>query len=415
MNRNINTDLILSQYSSHICVPDVQRHLQHLNLDGWLFYDFRRSNDLACRFLKIPATILISRRFFYWIPRAGDPVKIIHRIENHVLDHLPGSALEYSTWQELEDQLAGILQGCHSIAMEYSPKNAIPTVSKVDAGTVELVRSFGVQVESSADLLQSYISVWSDQQLELHRAAAEVLQTSVEKAWKYIAEALSRHKEITEVDVQQFLLQEFKNNHCICDDSPICAVNAHAADPHCLPGSGPESIIRKNDFVLIDVWCKKDVPGAVYADITRVGVCGQPTKRHQEIFDIVKRARDAAVNLLQERLLAGKELRGWEVDQACRQVIIQAGFGQFFPHRTGHNIGERDHGDGANIDNFETRDVRLLIPGTCFSIEPGIYLPGEFGVRLEDDVYLSKDGKSLQITKGMQSELALIVGSVPEV
>lgn len=387
---------------------DLHERLRRQNLDGWLFFDFRRSNDLACKLLEIPHDLLITRRFFYWVPRDGMPVKVVHRIEKHSLDHLPGNVVEYSTWQELEQRLATILKGCSSIAMEYSPKNAIPTVSKVDAGTLEMIRSLGVQVESSADLLQEFTSVWTEQQLALHQAAAEILQKSVEKAWKLIAEAVSTQRIVTEYDVQQFLLAEFKSHQCVCDDPPICAVNAHAADPHYAPNRVNSSPIRKGDFVLIDLWGKKNCLAAVYADITRVGVCGQPTEKHQHIFGVVKRARDAAFELLNKRLHEGKAIRGWEVDEVCRRVIIEAGFGQFFPHRTGHNIGERDHGEGANIDNFETRDERLLIPGTCFSIEPGIYLPGEFGVRLEDDVYLSKDGKSLQITPGVQQVLQQI-------
>ncbi|MEI8124151.1 MAG: M24 family metallopeptidase [Parachlamydiaceae bacterium] len=387
----------------------VQHSLRDLSLDGWMLYDFRRSNTLACCFLEIPPDQLLTRRFFYWIPCKGNPIKIVHRIENHALDHLPGDSVQYSSWEELEENLATVLNKYHVIAMEYSPRNAIPTVSKIDAGTMDLIRGCGVEVKSSGDLLQTYTSVWSDDQFLLHNQAADVLQNAVEKAWRYIGDAVRTKKNINEFDVQQFLLDEFKQGQCICDDPPICAVNANSANPHYAPSRLNSSVIRDGDFVLIDVWCKRNVPFAVYADITRVAVVGKAlTKKQQQIFSFVKQARDAALELLYRRLESGDEIRGWEVDQACRDVILKAGFGTFFPHRTGHNIGERDHGDGANIDNFETKDERNLIPGTCFSIEPGIYLPGEFGVRLEDDVYLLKDGKGLHVTKGMQNEIAQI-------
>ena len=392
----------------NIRLDSVQRSLRHLNLDGWLLYDFRRSNELACAFLEIPASTLLSRRFFYWIPMQGVPTKIVHRIENSALDHLPGQTLHYSSWKELEACLATMLKGSRSAAMEYSPRGVIPTISKVDAGTVELVRSFGIDVQSSADVLQTYTSVWTAEQLKTHVAAAKVLQSAVEAAWKFIADAISNGRHVGEIDVQCFILEEFKKNDCICDHSPICAVNAHSANPHYIPVASSSSEIRRGDFVLIDVWCKKNVPGAVYADITRVGVvAAQPTEKQNAIFAIVRQARDAAIDLIKQRLERGQTVRGYEVDQVCREVIVNAGYGDYFTHRTGHNIGERDHGHGANIDSYETQDYRLLLPGTCFSIEPGIYLPGEFGVRLEDDVYLDVDGKSLRLTPGMQYEIQL--------
>lgn len=384
--------------------------LINLGYDGWLLYDFRKTNDLACYFLEIPKDTLLTRRFFYWIPKAGEPVKLVHRIESHVLDHLPGKMIVFSSYEELEKVLASVLKGSSKVAMEYSPRNAIPTVSKVDGGTIDLIRSFGVSVESSADLLQPFTGVWTHEQFKSHVAAAEVLQNAVEAAWQLIAKAVKNHERISEVDVQKFILGEFERNGCIADDPPICAVNGNSANPHYSPLAVGSQQIKAGDFVLIDVWCKKNTPHAVYADITRVGVVGNsPTERQQEIFGIVKAGRDAAIALLREKLKSGEPVMGWEVDQACRDVIDAAGYGQYFTHRTGHNIGERDHGDGANIDNFETKDFRRLLPGTCFSIEPGIYLPGEFGVRLEDDVYLDLNGKDFHITKGMQEEIKLLL------
>ncbi|HEV8051312.1 MAG TPA: M24 family metallopeptidase [Parachlamydiaceae bacterium] len=384
----------------------VQESIKNSGYDGWLLYDFRKSNDLACHFMEIPEETLLTRRFYYWIPQIGEPIKIVHRIESHVLAHLPGKELVYSSYEELEKQLAIVIKHTSRIAMEYSPRNAIPTVSKVDAGTIDLIRSLGATVESSADLLQPYTSIWTPEQFVSHKAAAEVLQNTVELAWKIIAKAVKNNDKINEADVQRFIIGEFEKHGCIASDPPICAVNANSANPHYSPTSQGSQEIKSGDFVLIDVWCKKNTPHAVYADITRVGIVGaQPTKRQQEIFDIVKAGRDAAIALVSKRLKSGEPIMGWEVDQACRDVINDAGYGQYFTHRTGHNIGERDHGDGANIDNFETRDFRKLLPGTCFSIEPGIYLPGEFGVRLEDDVYLDANGRELHLTVGMQEEI----------
>jgi len=391
-------------------IQDKIRETQHLlkesNMGGWLLYDFRRTNDLAHRFLEIPSERMMTRRFFYWIPSEGEATKIVHRIESQVLDHLPGNLTTYSSWEELEQLLKKTLRGSHRVAMEYSPNNAIPYVSKVDGGTIDLVRSFGVEVVSSANILQRYTSIWTPEQLTMHLAAAGVLDATVAKAWDLIRDTIKSKKTITEYDVQRFILDQFEQSNCTCDDPPICAVNAHSADPHYIVEKSKASPIKPGDFVLIDLWCKQKKPHAVYADITRVGVVApKPTEKQQKIFSIVRDARDAAMDLIRNRLQAGAPIMGWEVDQACRSVIEKAGYRKYFTHRTGHNIGERDHGDGANIDNLETKDCRFLLPQTCFSIEPGIYLPGEFGVRLEHDVYIEADGKNIKVTGGLQKEI----------
>lgn len=384
----------------------IQKAIQKNGWDGWLLYDFRKSNDLACHFLGIAKESLVTRRFFYWIPKVGDPIKIVHRIESHVLAHVPGNSFLYSSYEELENHLRSVLVNAKKIAMEYSYRNAIPTLSKVDAGTIDIIRDFGVEVESSGDLLQNYTCIWSPEQFQSHCEAAIVLQHTVEKAWNLIVDSINKGKTINEFQVQCFILQEFENNGCMTEAPPICAVNAHSANPHYSPIENSSSVIKRGDFVLIDVWCKKRSPHAVYADITRVAVVdNSPTKMQQEVFCVVKAGRDAALDLLRQRVLSGYSIRGWEVDQVCRETISKTGYGEYFTHRTGHNIGERDHGDGANIDNFETKDFRQLLPGTCFSIEPGIYLPGKFGIRLEDDVYLSLDGKGLHVTPGLQEEI----------
>lgn len=391
------------EFITHL--KQTQCSLNNLGIDGWLLFDFRRTNDLACRFLNIPVDAIITRRFFYWIPKQGDPIKLVHRIESRLLDHLPGEKQLFSSWEELEQGLKYLLKDSKKVAMEYSPRNAIPYISKVDAGTIELVRSLGVEVSSSADLLQAFTSVWDAEQLQFHLESAEIVDQTVAEAWKKIAGSLKADASISEYDVQQFILTEFERLGCTCEEPPICAVNSHAADPHYTPNNQNSALIKPNDLILIDLSCKKKKSKAVYADITRVAVAAEkPTAKQQHIFHIVRHARDTAMEFLEKRLGQGLSVMGWEVDQACRQIIHEAGYAEFFTHRTGHNIGERIHGDGANIDNFETKDTRLLLPGTCFSIEPGIYLPGEFGIRLEHDVYIEADG-NVRITGGLQNEI----------
>lgn len=388
-------------------IGDVQGELKEQNLDGWLLYDFRGSNDLACELLQISKDSILSRRFFYWIPKYGDPIKLVHRIENPI-SHLPGQTQFYSTWKELEENLQDLLNGSRTVAMEYSPRNAIPYVSKVDGGTLEIVRSFGVDIASSADLIQKYTSVWNEHQWESHLKATDLLDQTVAKAWELISDHLKNGHSITEYDVQQFILGQFSIHSCVTHDPPIVAVNNHSSDPHYIPTEEKNSQIQPGDFILIDLWCKEDLSKAVYGDISRVGVASsRPTDRQLEIFHIVKQARDVATQLVKDRFAAGQKLCGWEIDQAARDVITQAGYGEYFIHRTGHNIGESSHGNGANIDNFETQDQRQILPGTCFSIEPGIYLPNEFGVRLEYDVYVHPDGK-VQVTGGIQNEIVCL-------
>jgi len=389
-------------------LADVQKQLQKQKIDGWLFYDFRRSNEIACRFLDISSDQFLTRRFFYWIPKKGSPVKIVHGIESHVLSHLPGNTLTYRSWQELETNLQNTLKGCKHAAMEYSPYNALPYLSKVDAGTVDLIRKFGVQVVTSATLLQYYTSIWSDFQLQSHLAATDVLCRTVDQAWTFIAQHLKSNISITEYAVQQFILQKFEQQNCVMAGTPICAVNEHSALPHYCAEKKESAAIKIGDFILIDLWCKQDLPDAVYADITRVGVAApRPTNRQQEIFEIVKRARDAATVFVENQLSQGAAIKGCEVDQVCRQVITEAGYGDYFTHRTGHNIDQEDHGNGTHIDSLETQDERLLLPRTCFSIEPGIYLPDEFGVRLEYDLFIHSNGK-VQITGGIQQEITCL-------
>lgn len=390
-------------------LQDVQKSLVMEKLDGWLLYDFRFSNDLACEFLEIPKDKIFTRRFFYWIPSKGSPVKIVHQVESKNLDHLPGVKWFFLSWKELEGCIANVLKGAKSVAMEYSPRNAIPDVSKVDGGTIDIVRGCGVGVVSSADLLQKYSCVWDEYKLQMHLEAADVLDEAVKKAWDLIAKRVLSGNLITDYEVQQYLLKKFEENACITEDSPICAVNADSADPHFSPKASHPVEIQKGDFVLIDLWCKRNSPRATYADITRVGVVDKvSTKQQEKIFSVVKEARDAALELVERKFKRGVPLMGFEVDVACRQVIEKAGYEKYFIHRTGHNIDINDHGSGCHLDNLETQDRRMILPGTCFSIEPGIYLPGEFGIRLEYDVYIGLDS-SVRVTGGIQNEIVCML------
>lgn len=386
----------------------IQQALREQQLDGWLLYDFRRSNDLACHFLEISSSTLLTRRLCYWIPQSGEPIKIVSSIEPYHLDHLPGKKLLYSSWQEFEEVVNLVVSGRHRIAMEYSPRNAIPYVSKVDGGTLDIVRSLGVDVISSADLLQLFKGILTPEQVESHFKAAEALDCIAAQTWAHIRSCLNKGYPLTEYDVQQWILAQMKSLEMVTEGDPICAVNAHSADPHYIPTQTKAQIIQQGDFILIDLWCKQSKEQSIYADITRVGVANkQPSEKQEKIFQIVRQAQQAATDLVEQRFAQNISVEGWEVDQIAREVITKAGYGKFFNHRTGHNIDTRDHGAGTHLDNLETHDNRRLLPGTCFSIEPGIYLPGEFGVRLEYDIYVHQNGK-IQVTGGIQSALVTL-------
>ncbi len=359
--------------------------------DGWLFYDFRGSDPLSYRILKLDPTMHVTRRWYYWIPAAGSPRKLLHRIEPHVLDHLPGSADLYVSWEQQRELLGRALKGARCIAMQYSPQNAVPYVSRVDAGTVELVRAYGLEVVSSADLIQFFEAVWTERQLESHRYAAAALRRIVDEAFSEVRSALVQNRSLTEYDLQQFILARIREAGMVTSSAPIAAVNEHSADPHYGPAPVGSSVIKRDDLILIDLWGKQAEPGSVYADITWTAYAGrQVPAKHRQIFQLVRQGRDAALEFVRSEVAAGKCPFGWEVDEACRRVIAAAGYGERFVHRTGHSIGEEVHGNGANIDGLETKDDRRVLPKTCFSIEPGIYLPGEFGIRSELDVYLGE-------------------------
>lgn len=377
----------------------VQNAISTLGFDGWLLYDFRGLNMLARRIIGLPDEQMLSRRWFYFVPPKGEPRKLVHRIEPHALDHVPGQAQTYLRWQELEAGVQRLVAGCKKVAMEYVPRNANPYVSRVDAGTIELVRSFGVEVLPSGDLVQMFEACWDDDQWAMHLEAAQYTRSAYDVAFGFIADRVRRQGSVRETEVQQSIMEHFQKHHSVADHPPICAVGPHSGDPHYSPGPQSDGTIKEGDFVLIDLWAKLDRPRSVYSDLTWTGFVGKEVpERYSKIFEIVARARDAAIQKVQEAFRNRTPLQGWQVDQATRAVIEQAGYGQYFVHRTGHSIGQEVHGNGANMDNLETREERRVLPRTCFSVEPGIYLP-EFGVRSEVDVFVDKDEK-VHVTGG---------------
>lgn len=395
-------------------IDKIQEALAKAQLDGWLFYSFRGSDPIAANILEMPTEgHMATRRWFYYVPQSGEPTRILHSIERDVLDHLPGKKLIYLPWQQLHSHLKNVLlesgKGKPRIAMQYSADAAIPYLSRVDAGTVELIRSFGVEIVSSADLVQKFESAWNDDQLAMHDEAARGLFESVHSAFAEIGKRIKAGTSTTEYDIQQYILNCFTDRGMFSKDPPIVAVNANSAMPHYGPTREHHSPINKGDFVLIDLWAKLDRPGSVYADITWTSFVGDKVPgKVTEVFNVVRDGRDAATNYVKEAFAAGRTIYGWQVDDVCREVIQKAGYGEYFIHRTGHNIHTEVHGNGANIDNLETKDERVLIPRTCFSIEPGIYLEGEFGVRSEIDVYVGE--REARVTGGEpQKEVVAIL------
>jgi Xaa-Pro aminopeptidase len=384
-------------------LPAIQAAIQNQRLDGWLLYDFRGLNILARRVVGLASDAMLSRRWFYLIPARGEPRKLLHRIEPHSLDGLPGSQQLYLRWQELEAGVAALVATCRRVAMEYVPRNANPYVSRVDAGTIELVRSFGVEVVPSGDLVQQFEACWDDEQWAMHLEAARHTRSAFDVAFGFIAESVRKHGSVHETDVQSRILEHFASHHLVTDHPPICAVGPHSGDPHYEPKAGSDGVIHRGDFVLIDLWGKLDRPRSVYSDLTWTGVVGEDVPdRYEEVFRIVARARDAAIDRVRQAFGAGIPLQGWQVDQAARDVIEQAGYGEYFCHRTGHSIGQETHGNGANMDNLETREERRVLPRTCFSVEPGIYLP-EFGVRSEVNVFVDVQA-NVHVTGGTPQE-----------
>ena len=373
----------------------IQEALHEAGFDGWLFYDFHNRDAIAARILQMDTSRFASRRWFYYIPAKGEPQKLVHKIEPWRCDHLPGKKNVYLPWQEQHKMLKDLLGSAKKVAMQYSPNNAIPYVSIVDGGTIELIRSFGVEVVSSADLVSQFESHLSMEDWFSHVEAGKIMQMVKDEAFKEIAKRVKAGNNPTEYEIQQYMQNIMKENGMKWDDGPIVAINEHAADPHFEPTPDNSHTMNEGDLVLLDLWAKLDKPGSIYYDITWMGYIGTEVPAELEgIFQIDRKARDTALQLVKDSFASGKDLYGWEVDDACRKVILDAGYGEYFTHRTGHNIGEEVHGNGVNIDNLETKDERKIIPGTCFSIEPGIYIEHKsVGFRTEIDAFVTDDGK----------------------
>ena len=388
----------------------IRQCLGNEKVDGWLFYNFHNIDPSANAILHVPAEKMLSRRWFYLVPTTGEPVKLVHRIESGALDHLPGQKIQYSTWLQMHNALKQVLQPLTKVCMQYSPMNAIPYVSYVDAGTVELVRSTGVEVCSSANLIQRFEAVWSPYGLQTHQQAAAKLREIVHLAFSHVKKSFEQSDTISEYQLQQFILEQFSLAGMVCSHPPIVAVNEHSGDPHFETQEQNRRVLRQGDLLLIDLWAKLDNVEAVYADITWMAVVdSQVGPEYAQIFDVLVQARDAAVKFIQKSFAEQRPVFGYQVDDACRQVIDAAGYAEYFIHRTGHSIGSEVHWKGVNMDNFETRDERKLIDGIGFSIEPGIYLQ-KFGMRSELNMYIDS-GQAYISGQPVQKQLIPLLAS----
>jgi Xaa-Pro aminopeptidase len=382
----------------------IQKALRERNIDAWLFYDHHHRDPIAYRVLGLPDGLMVTRRWFYLIPAKGEPTKLVHKIEAGHLDTLPGTKTLYSGWQELFDSMKGLLASHRDIAMQYSPNNLVFTISLVDAGTVDLIRGLGKNVVSSQDLVAQFEATMSDEQIATHFAARDIIDRLTAEAFREIGRRV-RKGGTYEHEIQQWFMNEFQRENLVTDDPPIVAVNANSGNPHYEPSSKHPVPIREGDFVLLDVWAKQNTPGAVFYDITWTGVVGKPTDRQCEIFRVVSEGRDIGVKTVLDAISAGRPIAGWEVDRAVRAHIKKAGYGEYFIHRTGHSIGTEVHANGANMDDLEIHDERRILPNSCFSIEPGVYLP-EFGVRSEVNMLIRSGGA--EVTGKIQREIVTI-------
>lgn len=387
----------------------IQEALRAQGMDGWLFCDHHRRDPMAYSILGLDPGAMASRRWFYFIPAQGEPVKLAHRVEPRMLDALPGRVDHYVAWTELHAKLKGIVSGARKLAMQYSPSNNIPYIGLVDAGTVELIRSFGPEIVTSADLVQQFEATSGEEGWKSHVWAGERVQRIKDEIFEAMGLALSDGAAVTEYELKERIVRRFEEEGLTCEgESPIVGFNDHPADPHFEPTKSGAYTLKKGDTILLDLWARRADPPGIYYDITWCAFAGsEPPAKYVEIFRVVRDARDAAFDFVSTRLDAGKPVHGYEVDDACRKVVVAAGYGERFLHRTGHSIGTHVHGNGANIDNLETKDERLIVPGTCFSIEPGIYLADSMAVRAEIDVFVRASGKA-EIFGAVQKELVLV-------
>ena len=388
----------------------IQAALRDASLDGWLFYDHHHRDPIAAAILGLDPKAHITRRWYYFIPATGEPRKLVHRIEAGRLDSLPGAKGKYSSWQELHAGIEAMLFDATRIAMQYSPNNAIMYVSMVDAGTVEFLRGLGKQIVSSADLVSQFEAVLTQDQIASHSVAQVAIDRILGEAWQEIGRRLRPHQggtgSLTEFELVQWFSEAMRRENLVWENGPNVSANANSSDSHYEPTAEKSSPIREGDFILIDIWGRVDQPGSIFYDITWTGVVGrEPSEREQLVFETVRNARDAAIATVEAAFADGRPISGYEADDASRAVIKLAGFGEYFTHRTGHNIANEIHGPGAHLDNLETHDERRILPNTCFSVEPGIYLP-EFGVRSEIDM-LTAPGRAW-VTGNVQKELVRI-------
>jgi Xaa-Pro aminopeptidase len=395
--------------ASVIDIAAVQAALAADGVDGWLLYDFRGLNPIATAVTHIndKGGHLATRRWFYLIPATGEPRGLVHAIEKNCLAHLPGATERYAGRTQLEAGLARLLTGVRRVAMEYSPSCAIPYVARVDAGTVELVRQSGAEVVSSGDLVQRFSTVWDAPAIASHRDASEKLHRVKDRAFDAVARRLREGVATTEYDIQQLMAGWFRDEGLISDADPMVSVGPNAGNPHYLPTAAVHRAIRRDDLVLLDLWGKLDAPGAVFADITWMGYTGHAVpERFGRAFATIREARDAAVELVQSSVRAGRELRGWEVDRAAMTVLRDAGYADNILHRTGHSLGTTVHGNGVNMDDYETHDDRRLLAGSGFTIEPGVYFD-DFGVRTEINMVVAP--RDAAVTGPRQTEIAALV------
>lgn len=383
----------------------IQDSLRQAGADCWLFYDHHHRDPIAYRVLGLSETMMVTRRWFYVIPAQGEPARLVHRIESHHLDPLPGSKSEYSSWQELHENLRKLVAPYKKVVMQYSANNQIPYISLVDGGMLELIRSFGKEIVSSANLVSQFEAVLTDEQISSHFEAAKKLDTIREAAFKEIGRRV-RNGGCNEYDIQKFIMEAYDREGVETEDAPNCSVNENSGDPHYEPTAERHKNIREGDFVLIDMWGRMKRPHSVYYDITWTGFVGKvPSDRQREVFEIVRDARNVGIEKVKSAFKSGEKICGWQVDEAVREFINGKGYGKYFVHRTGHSITNAIHGNGANLDNLETKDDRQILPNTCFSVEPGIYLP-EFGVRSEVDMMTRPN--SAEVTGKIQTELVII-------
>jgi Xaa-Pro aminopeptidase len=383
----------------------IQSALRERNVDAWLFYDHHHRDPISYRVLGLPDNLMVTRRWFYLVPAKGEPRKLVHKIEAGHLDSLPGEKRSYAAWQELFEGLKYMLAGYRDIAMQYSPNNGIFTISLVDGGTLELIRGLGKNIVSSGDLVALFEATVSEEQIRSHFSARDSVDKITSAAFQEIGRRV-RNGGTNEAEIQQWILEAFQRENLVASDKPVVAVNKNSGDPHYAPPNTNSAPIREGDFVLLDIWAKKDTPDSVFYDITWTGFVGKsPSERIQEAFRAVRTARDAGAKFVQESISAGKTIAGYQVDQVVRSEIKKVGLGTYFVHRTGHSIGMEVHANGANMDDLEIHDERRVLPNTLFSIEPGVYFP-DFGVRSEINMLVR--GNRAEVTGRMQTEVVLI-------